>query len=35
MDKRILLPTDFSQNALNAVRYALDLYADQIGGGLR
>ncbi len=29
MDKRILLPTDFSQNALNAVRYALDLYADQ------
>lgn len=29
MDKRILLPTDFSKNALNAVRYALDLYADQ------
>jgi len=29
MDKRILLPTDFSKNALNAVRYALKLYADQ------
>lgn len=29
MDKRILLPTDFSKNALNAIRYALDLYADQ------
>ncbi|MDT7827413.1 universal stress protein [Pricia sp. S334] len=28
MDKRILLPTDFSKNALNAVRYALKLYAD-------
>ncbi|MCK0190323.1 universal stress protein [Arenibacter sp. F20364] len=27
MDKRILIPTDFSQNALNATRYALDLYA--------
>ncbi|SHJ35667.1 universal stress protein [Pseudozobellia thermophila] len=27
MDKRILVPTDFSKNALNAVRYALDLYA--------
>lgn len=26
MDKRILLPTDFSKNALHAVRYALDLY---------
>ena len=26
MDKRILIPTDFSKNALNAVRYALDLY---------
>lgn len=26
MDKRILVPTDFSKNALNAVRYALDLY---------
>ncbi len=30
MDKRILLPTDFSKNALNAIRYALDLYEDQI-----
>ncbi|NHF57727.1 universal stress protein [Flavobacteriaceae bacterium TP-CH-4] len=29
MDKRILLPTDFSRNALNAIRYALDLYANQ------
>ena len=29
MDKRILLPTDFSKNALNAIRYALDLYADR------
>ncbi len=29
MDKRILLPTDFSENALNAARYALDLYKDQ------
>lgn len=27
MDKRILVPTDFSKNALNAVRYARDLYA--------
>ena len=27
MDKRILVPTDFSKNALNAARYALDLYA--------
>lgn len=30
MDKRILLPTDFSKNALNAIRYALDLYKDQV-----
>jgi len=29
MDKRVLLPTDFSKNALNAIRYALDLYKDQ------
>tara|TARA_R110002167_G_scaffold356086_2_gene570743 strand:- start:188 stop:1039 length:852 start_codon:yes stop_codon:yes gene_type:complete len=29
MDKRILVPTDFSKNALNAIRYAIDLYADQ------
>lgn len=27
MDKRIIIPTDFSQNALNGTRYALDLYA--------
>lgn len=26
MDKRILLPTDYSKNALNAIRYALELY---------
>jgi len=26
MDKRIVVPTDFSKNALNAIRYALDLY---------
>lgn len=30
MNKRVLLPTDFSKNALNSIRYALDLYADQI-----
>lgn len=29
MNKRILLPTDFSKNALNAARYAFDLFADQ------
>ncbi|WP_422079529.1 universal stress protein [Ulvibacterium sp.] len=29
MDKRILLPTDFSKNALNAIRYALSLYGNQ------
>ncbi len=29
MEKRILLPTDFSKNSLNAIRYALSLYADQ------
>lgn len=28
MDKRILLPTDYSKNSLNAIRYALDLYKD-------
>ncbi|WP_036383911.1 universal stress protein [Muricauda sp. MAR_2010_75] len=28
MDKRVLLPTDYSKNALNAIRYALDLYKD-------
>ncbi|WP_420845139.1 universal stress protein [Maribacter litopenaei] len=27
MNKRILIPTDFSKNALNAARYAFDLYA--------
>jgi len=27
MNKRILIPTDFSKNALNATRFALDLYA--------
>ncbi len=29
MDQRVLLPTDFSKNALNAIRYALDMYKDQ------
>ncbi|MCG2461155.1 universal stress protein [Flavobacteriaceae bacterium F89] len=29
MDKRILLLTDFSRNALNAARYALELYLDR------
>lgn len=29
MDKRVLLPTDFSKNALNAIRYALGLYGNQ------
>jgi len=27
MNKRILIPTDFSKNALNACRYTVDLYA--------
>ncbi|MFS4417180.1 universal stress protein [Maribacter sp. 2307ULW6-5] len=27
MDKRILLPTDFSKNSLNAIHYAMELYA--------
>ncbi len=31
MEKRILIPTDFSKNALNAIRYALDLYSGQTG----
>jgi len=28
MDKRVLLPTDYSKNALNALRYAQGLYAN-------
>lgn len=28
MNKRVLLPTDYSKNALNAIRYALNLYKD-------
>lgn len=28
MNKRILLPTDFSKNSLNAIRYALNLYKE-------
>ena len=28
MDKRVLLPTDYSRNALNALRYAMQLYKD-------
>lgn len=27
MNKRIIIPTDFSKNALNAIRYTIDLYA--------
>lgn len=27
MNRRILIPTDFSKNALNAIRYTVDLYA--------
>lgn len=30
MNRRILIPTDFSRNALNAVRYALDLYKTDV-----
>lgn len=29
MDKRILVPTDFSKNALNAIHYILELYKKQ------
>ncbi|WP_420322017.1 universal stress protein [Flagellimonas sp.] len=29
MDKRILFPTDFSQNSFNAIRYGMKLYEDQ------
>ncbi|MGB5818982.1 MAG: universal stress protein [Saonia sp.] len=29
MNKRILLPTDFSKNSLNAIRYALSFYKNQ------
>ncbi len=29
MDKRVLLLTDFSKNALNAIRYGLNLYSDR------
>ena len=29
MKRKILLPTDFSENALQAVKYALELYKDQ------
>lgn len=29
MEKRILVPTDFSRNALNALRYAIDLFASR------
>ncbi|KAB5487671.1 universal stress protein [Flagellimonas hadalis] len=28
MDKRVLLPTDYSKNAFNAIKYALGLYGD-------
>lgn len=30
MKRRILLPTDFSKNAQNAIDYAIDLYKDEI-----
>lgn len=30
MKRRILLPTDFSENAQNAIDYAIDLYKDEI-----
>ena len=29
MKRKILLPTDFSDNALQAVKYALELYKEQ------
>lgn len=29
MHKRVLLPTDFSKNALNAIKYAIKLYEEQ------
>ncbi|TAI49752.1 universal stress protein [Flagellimonas allohymeniacidonis] len=29
MNKRVLIPTDFSQNAFNAIRYGMQLYSDQ------
>lgn len=29
MDQRVLMPTDFSKNALNAIRYAVDMFKDQ------
>jgi len=29
MEKRIVLPTDFSKNALNAITYVTELYKDQ------
>ncbi|NDV16738.1 universal stress protein [Muricauda sp. TY007] len=28
MNKRVLLPTDYSKNALNAIRYAMELYSN-------
>ena len=30
MKRNILLPTDFSENAFNAINYALDLYKDEV-----
>ncbi|WP_127136876.1 universal stress protein [Flagellimonas oceanensis] len=29
MDKRVLLPTDYSKNALNAIRYAMELFSNE------
>ncbi|MEH6679041.1 MAG: universal stress protein [Sediminicola sp.] len=32
MENNILLPTDFSKNSLNAIKYALEMYKDQACG---
>ena len=29
MKKKILLPTDFSKNAYNAINYAIELYKEE------
>ena len=33
--KKILLPTDFSQNAINAIHYALELFKDEVSVALQ
>jgi len=30
MKKKILLPTDFSENSINAIKYALDMYKHDV-----